>query len=65
MTQTFVADGLRARAWSPPDPGLHGCVCCSPALQTLGLLSLPRLASAGKADGWKRLGAPPAATVMS
>lgn len=67
MTQTFVADGLRARAWSPPDPGLHGCVCCSPALQTLGLLSLPRLASAGKADGWKRLGAPlpaPAGTVI-
>jgi hypothetical protein len=58
MIQTLITEGLKARTWSPSDPGLHGCVCCAPALQTLGLLSLPHLAAAGRPDGWKRLGAP-------
>lgn len=38
----------------------HGCPCCAPIVQDLGLLSLPSLASAGRASAWRRLGPPPA-----
>ncbi len=52
---------LTARPFAPA--GVHGCVCCSPALQTLGLLTLPKLASAARPSHWARFGPPPAAPV--
>lgn len=40
---------------------LHGCPCCAPILNDLGLMSLPSLANAARPRAWERLGAPPAA----
>lgn len=38
-----------------------GCPCCAPVLQDLGLMSLPALSNASRANNWKRLGTPPLA----
>ncbi|MCE9649200.1 MAG: amidohydrolase [Parvibaculum sp.] len=45
------------------DDDRYGCPCCAPMLASLGLISLPSLANAGKPAAWKRLGPPPSRPV--
>lgn len=65
MTVSTIAAPPRPRLNTRPfaATGRHGCVCCSPALQTLGLLTLPSLAAAARPSHWARFGPPPAAPV--
>lgn len=62
MTATICCDHLHDKAHHHPALSLdqHGCPCCAPVLQDLGLISLPSLAAAAKPAIWKRLGTPPA-----